>query len=200
MFTPLRPVQRRHSRQCTRRRTSQRASLSLSGSLYADRRCLRRAKLALVVWPIALFSLSLHAHNRPGWWNGRHEGLKIPWPLRSCGFESRSGHTLPDVFASESVLFFREHRAHAHGVCAETDQKIQNPRFCSPVRSEVRNFVHSAKCRLSLHRSQPLTRNSPWSKKHRVLLLFRLAPSASDSKLGVNPPVIFLGGRRGSIF
>ena len=23
------------------------------------------------------------------WWNGRHEGLKIPWPLRLCGFESR---------------------------------------------------------------------------------------------------------------
>ena len=22
------------------------------------------------------------------WWNGRHGGLKIPWPLRLCGFES----------------------------------------------------------------------------------------------------------------
>ena len=22
------------------------------------------------------------------WWNGRHEGLKILWPLRLCGFES----------------------------------------------------------------------------------------------------------------
>ena len=26
------------------------------------------------------------------WWNGRHEGLKIPWPLRLCGFESRFEH------------------------------------------------------------------------------------------------------------
>ena len=25
-----------------------------------------------------------------GWWNGRHEGLKILWPLRLCGFKSRS--------------------------------------------------------------------------------------------------------------
>ena len=28
----------------------------------------------------------------PWWWNGRHEGLKIPWPFRLCGFESRLGH------------------------------------------------------------------------------------------------------------
>lgn len=26
------------------------------------------------------------------WWNGRHEGLKIPWPLRLCGFESHFGY------------------------------------------------------------------------------------------------------------
>ncbi len=26
------------------------------------------------------------------WWNGRHEGLKILWPLRLCGFESRFEH------------------------------------------------------------------------------------------------------------
>ena len=25
----------------------------------------------------------------PKWWNGRHEGLKIPWALRPCGFEPR---------------------------------------------------------------------------------------------------------------
>ena len=31
------------------------------------------------------------AHNKLlGWWNGRHEGLKILWPLRLCGFKSRS--------------------------------------------------------------------------------------------------------------
>ena len=28
----------------------------------------------------------------PRWWNGRHEGLKIPWLLQLCGFESRSRH------------------------------------------------------------------------------------------------------------
>ncbi len=26
--------------------------------------------------------------NAPKWWNGRHEGLKIPCPLRACGFKS----------------------------------------------------------------------------------------------------------------
>ena len=26
------------------------------------------------------------------WWNGRHEGLKILWSLRLCGFESRFEH------------------------------------------------------------------------------------------------------------
>ena len=29
---------------------------------------------------------------QPGWWNGRHAGLKILWPLRLCGFKSRSGY------------------------------------------------------------------------------------------------------------
>ena len=28
----------------------------------------------------------------PGWWNGRHTGLKILRPLRLCGFKSRSGY------------------------------------------------------------------------------------------------------------
>ncbi len=26
------------------------------------------------------------------WWNGRHEGLKILWSLRPCGFKSRFEH------------------------------------------------------------------------------------------------------------
>ncbi len=26
--------------------------------------------------------------NEPKWWNGRHEGLKIPCSLRACGFKS----------------------------------------------------------------------------------------------------------------
>src|SRR5262249_29162105 len=28
----------------------------------------------------------------PAWRNGRRKGLKIPWPTRPSGFESRSGH------------------------------------------------------------------------------------------------------------
>ena len=28
------------------------------------------------------------------WWNGRHEGLKILWPLRLCGFKSRFEYDL----------------------------------------------------------------------------------------------------------
>jgi hypothetical protein len=28
----------------------------------------------------------------PEWWNGRHEGLKILWPLRPCRFESGLGY------------------------------------------------------------------------------------------------------------
>ena len=29
----------------------------------------------------------------PWWWNGRHEGLKIPCPLRACGFKSHLRYT-----------------------------------------------------------------------------------------------------------
>ena len=32
------------------------------------------------------------AKGRPDGGIGRHEGLKIPWPLRPYGFDSRSGH------------------------------------------------------------------------------------------------------------
>ena len=28
----------------------------------------------------------------PRWWNGRHVGLKIQWPLWPCGFKSRPGY------------------------------------------------------------------------------------------------------------
>ena len=31
-----------------------------------------------------------HVQELLGWWNGRHEGLKILWPLRLCGFKSHS--------------------------------------------------------------------------------------------------------------
>ena len=33
--------------------------------------------------------LFLNKPTVPEWWNGRHEGLKIPWALRPCGFEPR---------------------------------------------------------------------------------------------------------------
>ena len=40
-----------------------------------------------------LIILFLYLHySSPGWWNGRHAGLKILWPLRLCGFKSRSGY------------------------------------------------------------------------------------------------------------
>ena len=41
------------------------------------------------------------------WWNGRHEGLKILWPLRLCGFKSRSGYekSLTTSRLSDSYIF-----------------------------------------------------------------------------------------------
>ena len=47
------------------------------------------------IWPLFSKYLPLH-HLTPEWWNGRHEGLKIPWPLRLYEFESRFRH-LPSV-------------------------------------------------------------------------------------------------------
>ena len=32
---------------------------------------------------------------KPGWWNGRHRGLKIPRSLRPCRFKSGSGYHPP---------------------------------------------------------------------------------------------------------
>ena len=37
------------------------------------------------------------------WWNGRHEGLKILWSLRPCGFESRFEHRHPSVKPSPTA-------------------------------------------------------------------------------------------------
>ena len=39
------------------------------------------------------------------WWNGRHEGLKILWPLRLCGFESRFEYRRVMVRHSPSFVF-----------------------------------------------------------------------------------------------
>ena len=52
-------------------------------------------KIRQNIWSAFLKSLPLH-HITPEWWNGRHEGLKIPWPLRLYEFESRFRH-LPSV-------------------------------------------------------------------------------------------------------
>ena len=54
------------------------------------------------IWPLFLKYLPLH-HLTPEWWNGRHEGLKIPWPLRLYEFESRFRH-----FPSVELLSRRE--------------------------------------------------------------------------------------------
>jgi hypothetical protein len=33
----------------------------------------------------------------PRWWNGRHVGLKIQWPLWPCGFKSRPGYNIDPI-------------------------------------------------------------------------------------------------------
>jgi putative endonuclease len=42
----------------------------------------------------------------PGWWNGRHAGLKILWPLRLCGFKSRSGYKFKALFMRAFYFYF----------------------------------------------------------------------------------------------
>ena len=44
-----------------------------------------------------------HAPRMLEWWNGRHEGLKILWSLRPCGFESRFEHRHPSVKPSQTA-------------------------------------------------------------------------------------------------
>ncbi len=39
------------------------------------------------------------------WWNGRHEGLKILWSLRPCGFESRFEHHMKTQASNIVVMF-----------------------------------------------------------------------------------------------
>ena len=39
------------------------------------------------------------------WWNGRHEGLKILWPLRLCGFESRFEYRRVMAYHNPSFVF-----------------------------------------------------------------------------------------------
>ena len=49
---------------------------------------LSSSEIKYAICVIQNYLLSLSRRKLPEWWNGRHEGLKIPWPLRLCGFES----------------------------------------------------------------------------------------------------------------
>ncbi len=57
--------------------------------------------------------------------------------------------------------------------------------------------VRSAVCRFIAHNPLPVI---PHGQRNTAYFFCFVARLASGSKLGVNPPVIFLGGRRGSIF
>ena len=39
------------------------------------------------------------------WWNGRHEGLKILWPLRLCGFKSRFEYEYSLLIPCKRVVY-----------------------------------------------------------------------------------------------
>ena len=43
----------------------------------------------------------------PGWWNGRHEGLKILWLLQLCGFKSRSGYERRQIKVCRLFVFLQ---------------------------------------------------------------------------------------------
>ena len=53
----------------------------------------RVAGSSLVLRSRRSFYKLLFYFQAPGWWNGRHAGLKILWPSRLCGFESRPGYS-----------------------------------------------------------------------------------------------------------
>ena len=59
----------------------------------------------------------------PKWWNGRHEGLKIPWPLRLCGFESHFRYQEQRRCVKERHIFF---------FILQTKQHLWFPSFSSP--------------------------------------------------------------------
>ena len=71
-------------------------------------RCLPRAKLTRAVWPIALFSLSLHAHNRP---DGEMVDTRDLKSLDHCGRAGSSpapGTRSPMTFSHRGACFFRD--------------------------------------------------------------------------------------------
>ena len=83
----------------------------------------------------------------PEWWNGRHEGLKIPWLLQLCGFESRFGHYTARAITQAravhvflSIAFHHRHTMHFEysttGTCSrliefdiDSDNRLHNVRF-----------------------------------------------------------------------
>ena len=73
-------------------------------------------KIRQNIWSAFLKSLPLH-HITPEWWNGRHEGLKIPWPLRLYEFESRFRH-LPSVGFPAGGIFCALTFALCKSLCA----------------------------------------------------------------------------------
>ena len=65
------------------------------------------------------------------WWNGRHEGLKILWPLRLCGFKSRFEYT------SLSKQYFAEVAQLVEHNLAKVRVAGSSPVFRSTLREEV---------------------------------------------------------------
>ena len=66
---------------------------------------MRKQILHSSLFTLHFFLLPLQSLRSPRWWNGRHEGLKIPWLLQLCGFESRSRHVNLDQAFFDLMLF-----------------------------------------------------------------------------------------------
>ena len=47
----------------------------------------------------------------PEWWNGRHDGLKIPWALRSYGFEPRLRYWVGSLFTVFQLFYCHSHKS-----------------------------------------------------------------------------------------
>ena len=96
--TTSRLSQMRLSLRCVRSSTEVRCRVrhtSINTGFAAIARCvlqpaatLSSSEIKYAICVIKNYLLSLSRRKLPEWWNGRHEGLKIPWPLRLCGFES----------------------------------------------------------------------------------------------------------------
>ena len=69
----------------------------------------KRAKMRILAGLYRLFNQPLKG---PGGGTGRHAGLKILWPLRPCGFDSRPGYfesmKITNYVLYTSVFYFIE--------------------------------------------------------------------------------------------